>query len=131
MSNVTNPTAVTTAFSKQRPGGSTCLDGVLRLAFDEHFQKGMPTTILVITDGEPDDRKAVENLIRDAANRIRSDAELSVSFIQIGNDRSASRWLQHLDNDLKGVRFDIVDKVTAAEMAGMSFVDFINKSIND
>jgi len=49
---------VINAFRSQRPEGSTCLDGVLRIAFDEHFRKGCQTTILVITDGEPDDRKA-------------------------------------------------------------------------
>ena len=57
-SNLKDPNMVINAFRSQRPEGSTCLDGVLRIAFDEHFRKGCQTTILVITDGEPDDKKA-------------------------------------------------------------------------
>jgi len=130
-SNVKDARTVMDAFKKQSPSGSTCLDGVLRVAFDEHFRKGGQTTLLVITDGEPDDRRAVEKVIRDAANRIQRDDDLSVSFIQIGHDRSATQFLQHLDDDLKGARFDIVDAETAENMQGMSFADFISKSISD
>jgi len=130
-SGVRDPQSVMNAFKSQSPGGSTCLHGVLRVAFDEHFKKGGQTTILVITDGEPDDRKAVEKVIRDAANKIRRDEDLSVSFIQIGHDHSASKFLKHLDDDLKGARFDIVDSETSENMQGMSFADFIAKSIAD
>ena len=70
-------------------------------------------------------------MIRDAANRIQRDEDLSVSFIQIGHDRSATKFLKHLDDDLRGCRFDIVDAETAEHMQGMSFADFITKSIVD
>jgi len=70
-------------------------------------------------------------VIRDAANRIQRDEDLSVSFIQIGHDRSATKFLKHLDDDLRGCRFDIVDAETAEHMQGMSFADFITKSIVD
>jgi hypothetical protein len=130
--NLRDAGQVAAAFRSQKPGGSTCLHGVLHVAFEEHFRKGgSPTTILVITDGEPDNKSAVEDEIRRAANRIRQDSELSVSFIQIGRDAGAKRWLQKLDDDIRGARFDIVDSLTADEMAGMSFEDFIYKSIND
>jgi len=122
---------ITETFKKQSPSGSTCLDGVLRVAFDEHFRKGGQTTVLVITDGEPDDRKAVENVIRDASNRLSRDEDLSVSFIQIGSDRSATRFLKQLDDDIRGAKFDIVDTETADNMQGMSFADFVTKSIVD
>lgn len=70
-------------------------------------------------------------MIRDAANRISRDEDLSVSFIQIGHDSSATRFLQNLDDNLQGCRFDIVDAETADRMHGMDFADFINKSIRD
>jgi len=111
-SHVTTPNAVANAFRSQKPDGSTCLDGVLRLALDEHFQKGTPTTILVITDGEPDDRAAVERMIKDAANRLNRDDELSISFIQVGRDAPATRWLRKIDDQLVGAKFDIVDAET-------------------
>jgi len=96
-------------------------------------------------------------VIRNAANRISREEELSVSFIQIGHDRSARAFLQKLDDDIRGARFDIVDSLTcnssptssppsflflkivltiflpspAEEMQGMNFSDFIYKSIYD
>lgn len=38
-------------------------------------------TILVITDGEPDARKAVMKVIIDASRRIEKDEQLAISFI--------------------------------------------------
>ena len=73
----------------------------------------------------------VEQVIRDAANRINRDEDLSLSFVQVGHDRSATRFLQHLDDDLRGARFDIVDAETAEHMRGMDFSNFITKSIVD
>jgi len=131
LSNIKDPRQVTDAFQRNSPSGSTCLDGVLKVAFDEHFRKGGQTTILVVTDGEPDDRHAVERVIRDASNRLDRDEDLSVSFVQIGHDRSATRFLHKLDDDLRGCKFDIVDAETAEHMKGMDFSDFINKSIVD
>jgi len=129
--NITSAEKVAGCFREQSPSGSTCLDGVLQQAFNEHFGKGSPTTILVITDGEPDDRRAVERVIKDATNRMQRDEELSVSFIQIGHDSSATQFLKKLDDELIGAKFDIVDAETAENMQGMDFASFINKSIAD
>lgn len=63
-------------YRQHGPGGSTDLASVLRHAFDrviiysnalplnidiifQHFKSNKPETILVITDGEPDDKHAV------------------------------------------------------------------------
>ena len=119
-------------FNRYRPGGSTDLAGVLRKAFREHFDNGAkPETILVITDGEPNSQPAVENEIIQCTRRLRDDDELSVSFIQIGEDPGARKFLKNLDNGLerKGAKFDIVDTKTADEMKGMDFATLIYKSI--
>lgn len=64
---------------------------------------------MVITDGSPDDGQAVEREIIDCTKRLRDDDEMSVSFIQIGEDPGAKKYLKNLDNSLeaKGARFDI------------------------
>jgi hypothetical protein len=54
-----------------------------------------------------------------------------VSFIQIGSDVEATIFLKDLDDDIPGARLDIVDTVTFIELQGMSFTDFIMKSITD
>jgi len=136
--NIRDPREVDAIFQKVSPSGTTDLAGALHQAFNEHFskQKGsqtFPTTILVITDGVPNDEKAVKKEIINAANRIKKDEDLSVTFVQIGHDKDASKFLKMLDDDLqgKGCKFDIVDQITFEEMNGMTFEEIINKSIDD
>eukprot|EP01101_Sappina_pedata_P006785 TRINITY_DN346_c0_g1_i2.p2 TRINITY_DN346_c0_g1~~TRINITY_DN346_c0_g1_i2.p2 ORF type:complete len:177 (+),score=59.91 TRINITY_DN346_c0_g1_i2:667-1197(+) len=132
--NIDDPNKIEHIFNKCRPKGSSDLAHVLRSAFKEHFKTGpSPTTILVITDGKPNNKKDVRKAIISAANKIHQDDELSVTFVQIGNDPKATNFLIGLDDDLtsRGAAFDIVDRVTVKEMQGMSFEEFINKSIDD
>lgn len=130
--NVKSPGEVTSLFQRYRPRGSTNLALALHAAFQAHFEgtRGA-TTILVITDGAPDSQSEVERVIKRAAGSIERDAELSVSFIQVGSDRSATKFLQHLDDDLKDAKFDIVDTVTSEQCKKMSFNELIANSIYD
>lgn len=129
--HVSDATQVQEMFRANPPQGSTKLAEALDVAFREHFsgQRG-ETTILVVTDGCPDDKLAAQRTIEQAANSIAYDHELSVSFIQIGEDKVATTYLKKLDDELE-TRFDIVDAVTAAELVEISFVDLIKKSILD
>ena len=127
---ITKSSEIEKIFSKNSPGGTTNLGGVLDAAFEEHFGGKRETTILVITDGEPDNQTWVENTIKKAANKLKRDEDLSVTFVQIGNDSSATKFLKKLDDDLD-CKFDIIDTVTVEEMEGMSFEALIEKSIND
>jgi len=71
--------------------------------------------IIVITDGEPNNRQAVKDVIVKQANSQDTDEELTVLFIQIGDDACASAFLASLDDDLHEAKFDIVDVKTQAE----------------
>ena len=53
---------------------------------------------------------AVIKEIVQASNRMTSDEQLSLTFIQIGNDRAATTFLNFLDNNLRpqGARFGIL-----------------------
>jgi len=68
--------------------------------------------------------------IVNAANKIARDEDLSVSFIQVGHDKEATKFLKALDEDIKA-RFDIVDAVPADAMKGMTFEELITRSIQD
>jgi len=133
--NVKDPRQIERLFDHEKPGGTTNLAGALKEAFHEHFHKSKhrrkATTILVITDGEPDSHSDVEHAIRDATKKMENDHELSLSFIQIGNDHSAAKFLEHMDNHIHGAKFDIVDSLTEREMEGISFVELILRSVHD
>lgn len=90
-------------------------------------------TILVITDGELDEKMSVVDVIIKASQRIERDEELATSFIQIGADPKVTRFLKSLDNQLKnvGAKFDIVDTITVEEMKNMSLKDVLLNAIVD
>ncbi|MGI2905778.1 vWA domain-containing protein [Tolypothrix sp. VBCCA 56010] len=131
---------VTQIFTENDPSGTTDLAGVLKHALDNYFQRKSSgqtklngETILVITDGEPDDRKAVMKVIIEASRQIDRDEELAISFIQVGTDAQATRFLKVLDDELQsaGAKFDICDTITMEDMEDMSLSEVLLNAIND
>ncbi len=137
--NVTSD-KVTKVYEENQPMGQTDLASVLQDAFEDYFKrkeagtaKANGETFLIITDGEPTDRKAVISLIMDAAQKVDREDELGISFIQVGTDKDATRFFKALDDDLQGVgaKFDIVDTVTVDKMKGMSLTDVLLNALID
>lgn len=126
-------------FVENEPAGGTDLAGVLAHAFGSYFDRKRAgdapdgETIVVVTDGEPDDQKAVMKTIVDATRRLDRDEELGVSLVQVGSDPLASRFLKALDDDLVrvGARFDICDTITLAEMEDLSLTEVLLRAIHD
>lgn len=112
-------------FKENEPTGRTEMAKVLNHAFENYFQrresgqtKPNGEIILVVTDGQPEEKKSVIKAIIEATQRLNGEEELGISFIQIGNDLEATIFLQGLDDDLKGLgaKFDIVDTITMQEI---------------
>lgn len=126
-------------FQENEPMGGTNLTAVLQDAVNQFFQRKKlgqtkaGETILVITDGEPDDRRSVYEVIIEATQRMDADAELAISFIQVGSDRSATDFLKALDDKLMnvGAAFDIVDTVTLNDMEDMTLSEVLLNAIHD
>jgi len=127
-------------FQENDPSGTTDLASVLKDATDKYFQrkaagqtKANGETILVITDGEPDDRKAVMRVIIEASRQMDRDEELAISLIQVGNDATATRFLKVLDDELQGAgaKFDLVDTITLDDMENFSLTEVLLNAIND
>jgi uncharacterized protein with von Willebrand factor type A (vWA) domain len=127
-------------FKENEPLGSTNLAGVLQDAVNNYFErkatgqaKANGEIILVVTDGEPDDRKAVMRVIVEASRRMDRDEELAISFLQIGQDPDASRFLKALDDEMQsvGAKFDIVDTVTMDDMENLTLTEVLLNAIAD
>lgn len=112
----------------ERPKGvchmGAAMDECINDAFDKDITK-RPVAILVLTAGKPDDADDLDTTLMDAVTRIASSCEtcpLSVTFVQIGDDRDASGYLTHLDNaiqaecDANGETFDLVDTIKDEEI---------------
>lgn len=131
---------VAQVFLENDPAGTTNLASVLQDAFNNYFQrkaagKTKPNgeTILVVTDGEPDDRRAVFEVIIQATRQMDRDEELGVSMVQVGSDPQATKFLKALDDQLQGVgaKFDICDTVTLDDLEDMSLADVLMNAITD
>lgn len=119
-------------FKENEPSGSTALDSVLQDAIDGYFANPKNhMTIMVVTDGEPNDQEAVKKVIVGASNKLDADEQLAISFIQIGKDEGAKKYLKTLDDDLKGAKFDIVDAKTMDEIENMTLSEVLEAAIND
>ncbi|MGB3636941.1 MAG: VWA domain-containing protein [Rivularia sp. (in: cyanobacteria)] len=137
--NVTSK-KVMQVFQENDPSGTTDLASVLKHATENYFQrkaagetKENGETILVITDGEPDDRKAVMKVIIETSRRMDKDEELAISFIQVGTDPHATRFLKVLDDEMQsaGAKFDICDTITMDDMEDYSLSEVLLNAIID
>jgi uncharacterized protein with von Willebrand factor type A (vWA) domain len=131
---------VTQIFMENDPAGTTNLASVLQDTLNNYFQrktagttKTNGETILVVTDGEPDDRRAVFEVIITATRQMERDEELAISFIQVGKDALATKFLKALDDQLQGAgaKFDICDTITLDDMEDMSLADILMNAIAD
>ena len=129
---------VTQVFTENEPSGGTDLAGVLSHAFECYFERrrkgtARPETIVVVTDGEPDDVRAVVKTILQASKRLDRDEELAISLVQVGKDPNARRFLKLLDDELvaAGAPFDIVDTVTLDEVEELGLTEVLLNAVYD
>ena len=131
---------VSQIYQENEPMGRTDLASVLSDAVNNYFArksagqaKANGETILVITDGEPDDYKSVMRVIIEASRQIDRDEEMGISLIQVGSDRKATEFLRALDDQLEsaGAKFDIVDTITIDDMEGLTLAEVLLNAITD
>lgn len=91
--------------------GSTDTAGAIREAWKLHRAGGYQQTVaFLITDGEPNDEGAVLSTIAGITAELKDEHEFALSFLTVGQ-RSAglAAFLQKLDDDVPGAKYDIVD----------------------
>jgi hypothetical protein len=65
---------------------------------------------------------------------MTKDADLAISFLQIGDDPGATAFLKRLDDNLQkshNLQFDAVNTMTAAESDGLSYEQIMWQALND
>ncbi|MGB0564102.1 MAG: vWA domain-containing protein [Spirulinaceae cyanobacterium] len=137
--NVTSD-SVSQVFAEHDPMGKTDLAMVLYDALTNYFDrkeaglaKPNGETIIVITDGEPNDRRSVMRLIIEASRKIDRDEELGIALVQVGRDKLATQFLVALDDQLEaaGAKFDIVNTITIEDMKGMPLAEVLLNALFD
>lgn len=119
-------------FATRSPSGGTPLHLALTEAIKLAGKSDKKDFIIVLTDGVPDDKAAAAKVIVDQSNRQKNDDDLTILFVQVGNDAQATKHLKSLDDDLAGAKFDIVDVKTIDEVDSFSsFEELVIAAIND
>lgn len=159
--DITVYTGVTSAkvdeiFRKENPGGSTNLADALKTALQPFLNrrkeasggffgigkrpftvdfsiKVKPMIIIVLTDGEPNDKMAVVEVIKKTTECIQGRDEVGITFVQVGKNAEASKFLQKLDDNLtsEGTKFDIVDCKDYSAMNNCSIEDVFIGALTD
>jgi hypothetical protein len=101
--------SVPTFFSGTRPGGVTNATAALRSQLRGYFAardrkngEVRPLLVAIITDGSPDDPNSLRQTVIDATKKMHNPSEIAITFLQVGVDPKASRYLRELDHDLVG-----------------------------
>lgn len=128
---VKDAAAVAEIFAKHSPAGSTPTAEALEAAFAKKFAAGKKGIVFVVTDGEPNDANAVKDAIVAAAGKLNDACELRVLFLQVGDNAEAAAYLDGLDNNLKGAKFDIVNAITFKDADGLTAEDLFTRALDD
>ena len=125
-------------FKENEPNGGTDTAKAVKEVGDLYFARkakgtSKPIICLVVTDGVPNSESELKQVICNIANKIDNDDEFGISFIQIGSDSAATRFLKNLDDGLQGhgAKYDIVDTVTESDMENMSLTDVLIGALDD
>ncbi|MGD1851163.1 MAG: hypothetical protein ACFCBU_11340 [Cyanophyceae cyanobacterium] len=117
-------------FAKQAPFGSTDLAGLLNLVL-RPWRPESPATLLIITDGKPDDEEAAIRELIIATQKMSAGNQLAVSFVQIGDDPEATKFLHFLEDELVrlGAKFDVIDIVTVDSFGDRTLEEVLLEAI--
>lgn len=147
----TTEAKVSDIFTKLQPNGSTKLHLVLEDAFfgpsgyvtrkRAGQAKRNGELFIVVTDGEPDDRKAVADIIIRASHELTTSDEVNITFVQVGDSHGAKEFLANLDDQLeapegqegnrKYAKFDIVDTLTIDQLGGKNLTDVLVAAVTE
>ena len=106
-------------FATKSPRGGTPTTEALQAALKLAGKSDKKDFIIVLTDGEPNDRESAIKVICDQAKGQAKDEDLTILFVQVGDDASATRFLEMLDDGLQdryNLPHDIVDVKTVDQV---------------
>lgn len=104
----TNSSQIKGVFESYKPRGTTDLAKCLEVAMKKYLPKNREnaefvpgSTFIVLLDGTTDDNNAVKKVLNYYAEPkngfIKSHTDVAVSFIQIGDNKGATKFLNELD----------------------------------
>lgn len=135
------PDKLETIFDENYPPQTLNLLEGLHTALDDYFARRLAgqakpngATIIVLIDGEPQDRMAIAKTLVEATENMTHPQELGIGFAQVGDDIIARGFLTALDHDLRstaGAKFDIVKTRVLDEIGPNCLTEFLMDVIHN
>ncbi len=140
--------SVSRFFESNKPSGNTDMTRAIKSELGQYFsarkalsslkssQKSdgtvRPLLIAMITDGLPDRPLALKETIIEATKQMTDSDEIAITFLQVGTDLKAIKYLQELDECLVGHKaaHDIVTTKTFAQINRSGLVGALLHSIS-
>lgn len=123
--NVTSD-KVKQVFAEYTPNGNTNLAAALELALEKAQKSGKQTAVMIYTDGEPNDEKAVMNILNRAGTTLGR-PKIGFVFVQVGTAPGATKFLEKLDDELT---VDVVDTLSAADAENLGYPELVYCAFN-
>ncbi len=122
-------------FSLISPDGGTDLSLAINQALNSHKPQlsETPAVIAILHDGIVNRGKEIDSLLIETGNLLVGSKQLSITFLQIGQDRKGSEMLSYLDSGLvaKGAKWDIVDTVPFSKLKEIGLKRALIEAIKD
>ncbi len=113
-------------FAEHKPSGNTDTTRAIKSQLSQYFasrkadKTTRPLLIAMITDGLPDRPQSLSDVIVQATQQMEDPKEIAITFLQVGIDSKATKYLQELDECLisRKARYDIVTTKTYDQLSG-------------
>jgi hypothetical protein len=131
---------IASAFAYEQPSGNTDTATALSEQLEDYFVrrhesggKVRPLAVAIITDGAPNNPKRLRHVIADATQRMNRPDELSITFLQVGNDWRGYELFHDLQKQLRrnGAVYDIVTVRPFKELKTIGLTRALVESITD
>lgn len=136
--------SVSRFFESNKPSGNTDMNRAIKSELGQYFaaRKSLtslksggtsrPILIAMITDGLPDRPLALKETIIEATKQMTESDQIAITFLQVGTDLKATRYLQELDECLVGRKavHDIVTTKTFEQINRSGLVSALLQSVS-
>lgn len=126
------------AFVNNKPDGGTDMASAVSKVLKEHRERKSINSpqprlvVAIITDGVPGDERALRNTLISETKNLSTADELSIVFLQVGEDNQASAYLEELDRYLvqEGALFDVTRSVLFGDVKTNGLLRSLVTSVN-
>jgi hypothetical protein len=116
------------------PNGTTDTAGSIQMITQKYFDRKSKgpvnaISVLILSDGLPSMEEDVVQTIKEVCEKMDTEKEINISFIQVGTDEAGRDYLKKLKSDLSGAKYDIVQVTTFDVLSQTTIEDLVPEAV--